>query len=643
MSPVAQAMELQAKLAGRFKHPSDIDTSGAVIHLPEESFTFVTVADHYRALQPLAAVQHPDDEKGQFDFIERLAPAYDKFVTGLYDVIRECGQSSGRSSVVCSLDSAELTREVRRRVEGKFVVSLNEGDLWADFRLGLSRLFSLGGERFTTHTGRPGFSAVHRQLRALKEIVQQKRIEGVALVDDHAFSGKTIETVVGILQEQGIKVELVATGTRVNALASIEESGIHVDPVKRFMGDTRPTKIDLVESRYFLFGAAGCVVELPDGSLARAPYVLPLGSPHERASIPKEEAAPFSRRVIDLNQEFYRAFSEAIGRPALVSDLDSSFQRLAGFHGFRPDEPLQQLFSKCSARLEALTVKRLELEGQQHKMRPLRVSGKRVVFLDLDHTIIRPGASEVDPAQRENLIRRIEAVQRTGAEVGLNSDSPLGPLQDFASRYGMSGMVLAELGAVVGYRGQSVILRELERQGELLRRIHTVASSFQLQRGDDALAAVFGGTGPTIQPGTYRLGAGRKASISVFGSPSFIDALGEEFRGDQERYGIDVNPKATNGYGFFAIHSRPIAKGKGETLTMLARLGMRLVMIGDSLPDFVEPFEEEYGGSVSVGLVGNHSVPGHLAERCQFRTGLFHTAGVCELLDQCEAVLRLPS
>lgn len=633
MSPVAQAMELQAKLAGRFKHPSDIDTSGAVINLPEESFTFVTVADHYRALQPLAAVQHPDDEQRQFDFIERMAPAYDRFVHELFGAVREAGNSAGTKISVCSLDAAYLMDEVRQRVQGAFVISLNEGDLWADFRLGLSRLFSLGGEIFSTHTSRPGFKAIDEQLQALKTVMAEKQVDKVVLVDDHAFSGKTIESVVTMLSQQGIEVERVVTYTRVNSLAALEKSGIPVQPVKSFGGERLLDRADLVEPRYFLIGAAGCVVELPNNSLARAPYVLPFGSPNARASIPDREAAPFSRRILALNQDFFRSMQEILSRPPLVSDLDPLVVRLMGFHGFSGEMPVQQVLALCTERLEDRVARRKDIERVQSKLRPLGLPGD-IVFLDINDTILKSGDSDVNVLVKEQLKRRIRALQELGVHVGLCSDSPLPQMERFADSFGIKGPLIAENGSIIANDGQKTILNRLEGIDRLRERIRSVASRLQREQGEDRVAVEFGGASSPTTPGTYSFGRNREATISVFGDPALIRALEAEFKEDTKTLGIDANPNAGS-YGFFAIHPAPVARGKAETLRMLARFGIRVTIIGNSDSDFVEPVEFN-GGRIDVGMVGNHTLSPEKLRRCTYRTVCNYTMGVCNILRQIE-------
>ncbi len=628
MSRNAGAVRLQQRLADKYKHPSDLDTSGSQITLPSDAFTFVTVPDHFRALLPLAVVQHPRDEQLQCRFIDKLASAYDRFVSGTLQAIRESGNSSGKQIKVCALDLAEVTAGVRGHASGAFTVSLNEGDAWADFSLGLSRLFSLGGGRFFTHTSRPGSDAIDEQLRALKGALAERGISEVVLVDDHAFSGKTIESVVSLLRQQEISVKSVTTYTRVN---SLKLDGIEVKPVKGFVGDRILERADLVEPRYFLIGSAGCVVELPNKKLARAPYVLPFGSPVDRASIPANEATPFSRRLITLNQGFFRAWAEVTGKEPVVADLDPLFGRLMVLHGFDEKSPVQGLLASCSERLEHRINRRTELERVQSDLRPLGLP-QDIVFLDINDTILKSGDSEVNALVTEQLQRRIRKLQDLGVSVGLCSDSPLPQMINFAAQFGITGPIIAENGNIISNSGKKTILRRLENIDALRDRINQVASRRQLTVRDDRVAVEFGGSGSRIETGTYSFGRDRQTSISVFGDVDFIEDLKREFEDEAnlQTFGVDASPRAGI-YGFFAMHPCPIRSGKADTLRMLAKFGHRVTMIGNSMSDFVEP-----NGGVDVGMVGNHSLTDGQLAQCRYSTTVNLTLGVVNLLHQIE-------
>jgi hypothetical protein len=92
--------------------------------------------------------------------------------------------------------------------------------------------------------------------------------------------------------------------------------------------------VEAGDLRDFLVGArdGGLVVLLPDGSCARAPYLLPYVHNNRRMSIPHSEELAFSKRVWELNAQFH----ENLPRAITVGDCPMPFQNLARYVGFSP-------------------------------------------------------------------------------------------------------------------------------------------------------------------------------------------------------------------------------------------------------------------------------------------------------------------
>jgi hypothetical protein len=75
------------------------------------------------------------------------------------------------------------------------------------------------------------------------------------------------------------------------------------------------------------------VIKLPNNIIARAPYVLPYVRPSIRLSLPVENELAFSRRVWQLNLDFY------LSTMLRVKDSHHAFKQLAYYIGFN-DESL---------------------------------------------------------------------------------------------------------------------------------------------------------------------------------------------------------------------------------------------------------------------------------------------------------------
>ncbi|KAH6665468.1 hypothetical protein B0J14DRAFT_232462 [Halenospora varia] len=176
--------------------------------------------------------------------------------------------------------------------------------------MAISRCFkplSRGNPEFIA---RPGADSLPAQLDRLT-------YPSCVLFDDDIFSGQT-SNFVRHLVETKCHVENFITLCDANG-----PLGADVPPLPR---------MNLVDCRDFLIGArdAGLVLELPNGSICRAPYLLPYVRPHYHASIPVIEEISFSKRVWELNKIFF----EEIGGKLCIQDMSESFWKLCEFQGF---------------------------------------------------------------------------------------------------------------------------------------------------------------------------------------------------------------------------------------------------------------------------------------------------------------------
>jgi nicotinic acid mononucleotide adenylyltransferase len=172
--------------------------------------------------------------------------------------------------------------------------------------LALSRLYDLGGHHLLGHVARPDHPPLEDQLAAVPP-------GDWILRDDDRATGATVALVT-----TGLPPGVTVTGT----VFSLPEG---------------PGEI--ADSRDFLLGTddGGLVLALPDGTVGRAPYLLPAVDPAARAEIPPDRALAFSRAVWELNAEVF-------ARTGLtVSDLPPPAGRTARVAGFAPGDLLEDL------------------------------------------------------------------------------------------------------------------------------------------------------------------------------------------------------------------------------------------------------------------------------------------------------------
>lgn len=175
-----------------------------------------------------------------------------------------------------------------------------------DINFDISRLFELGTIQFQAKrlTHRPNTLPLEQQ-------VETFQAGKYLLIEDDVVSGYTLRKMFEMLPD-GVEV------TETVILSHLDEE----NKDRKFY--------DIVDMRDFVFGTknSGLVVTIPNGELARVPYVLPYTSPITRASIPMGKELEFSLRVWEFNRAFYER------NPRTLGELDDSFITLMTYNGF---------------------------------------------------------------------------------------------------------------------------------------------------------------------------------------------------------------------------------------------------------------------------------------------------------------------
>lgn len=148
-----------------------------------------------------------------------------------------------------------------------------DSSIAADYQLSISRLFDLGGISFRGFSSRPGAATINQQLELISS-------GNYRLLDVDIFSGKTIEFIVDLLATKKIWIEKIET--------LLKSDGNEILDARDFF-------LDATDS--------GLVIQLPNGEITRAPYVLPYVNPGVRCSL--ENTLNFSIRIWKMNRDYF--------------------------------------------------------------------------------------------------------------------------------------------------------------------------------------------------------------------------------------------------------------------------------------------------------------------------------------------------
>lgn len=187
--------------------------------------------------------------------------------------------------------------------------------------VGLSRLFALSGAQLFSKklVARPGRMDLKRVMGRLEK-------GEYIMVDDDIATGSTIRMIEAMLPDGVAFKDKIALSERA---------------FKKLYPDREYAFWDIVDARDFLMGAksAGLVVELFNGNVGRAPYILPYTSLVSRAKIPPDQEMAFTEELLNLNRRFFRD----VWADLRLEDTDPQFQALMHTAGFRGAAHLSDL------------------------------------------------------------------------------------------------------------------------------------------------------------------------------------------------------------------------------------------------------------------------------------------------------------
>lgn len=263
--------------------------------------------------------------------------ARSSFADSLTKVIADSFRAGfSKASVAVSRISLSGQREVVRRMIDTFAIPTISLDACIEghYSIAISRQFEVtSGERCEGIFPRPGEAELMKQFDGIPS-------GAYVLMDDDIATGQTIRALRDLLPSR-IEIQGVLSAQEVYTKESLRTVECSEDS----------DLVDVVDLRDFLVGSreGGLVVRLPDGCIARAPYLLPYVSNGRRMSLPLSEELPFSRAVWELNRRFFESLPVVL----TVSDCPEPFRNLATAIGFTPETLMSDL---CQWHLEQLMV-----------------------------------------------------------------------------------------------------------------------------------------------------------------------------------------------------------------------------------------------------------------------------------------------
>ncbi len=266
------------------------------------------VASRLQAFRPKThTIPRPDDQ------------LFERFHMSLFTEI----QKALPGITIDTIEMSELRRKIWEQVEGRITdlgqqAVLSTCPEIADSNpksegllLNINRLFNTDGQ-LIGHGPRPGFEPLEMQYDELAKKIAER---SVVLIEDGAFSGGTLRSVLHELNSRDITVTAIIIGfccTRAKFVLGQFFKGelVIVHPVENLL-DWIPDHdlIPFIPNCGRVLGEASnhsfMPVRTPEGFSRAYPYILPFGKIEEWASLPIEGARDLSRLCLDTSIELY--------------------------------------------------------------------------------------------------------------------------------------------------------------------------------------------------------------------------------------------------------------------------------------------------------------------------------------------------
>jgi len=553
---------------------------------PGVDFIYIMRKDGKFAMPPIAQKMATDYKLSEEVLTQTLLEEYDTYFAKLADIFKWAYSSKGNFELHL-FDPDKLDSQVRLKSSGQPIVSLDPLMNHGVHEFGVSRGYFLGGTKDFGQVARPGYGTLSDQSHGIATSVNGHQ---VSVAEEDIFSGGSVIASLNALLESGVTINKVIPGIQIGKPKKLSDMGLSVDSVIEYQttdGADIFSKLDLGDPRDYLLGASGLVIKLPNGEFGRAPYILPFVSTTARAGIPAEIEKEFALQVLHANFEFFNTIQEKTGKPVLLKHMDHSFLvYMHQMYGVDPNTEMGQITTWLMENIDGFWEATKKQGDFQEKLASLNLP-KDIVFLDVNGTLFPDESVDghIPEEDISQLKQAVAAAKSKGLAVGLCSDSPLPQLQEIATKIGVDGPIIAENGNIIFNDGQTLTLNELPEIETYKSVIIDQAQKLGLQKTEDRIAPEFGGNQVDVNNSQWSFGANRNTSVTVFGPSQLIADLSSCFS-DNQGISIDCSPE----YNFFAIHpGENYKQNKGYTLNTLSAYGHKIIMVGNSMSDWVEP------------------------------------------------------
>ena len=589
-------------------------------------FAYIIRKDGNFTMNPIAANVANDYGLDYSTTQQALLEEYDVFVAKLVDAFK-WGYSSKGNFEAHLYDPNDLDKAVRAKSQDHPLISLDPLMHQGVHEFRVSRGYYLSGKKDFSQIARPGSDLLPLQAQNINATLNGAT---ASVAEDDIFSGGSVIASLNALQESGVPIKKVIPGIQVGKPEKLAAMGIDVDPVVIYEatdGKDIFDKVDLGDPRDYLLGGSGLVVKLPNGEYGRSPYILPFVSTTARASIPQEAEKEFALKVLQANLEFYSSAGEKLGKPILLSQMNKDFMVMMNtMFGFDKNTPMDQVVTWAMNNIDGVW-EVVQKQGElQEKLAELELP-QNIVFVDVNGTLFSDESPDgyIPQDDIELLKKAVTNVGTKGLSVGLCSDSPLPQLQKLAEELGISGPIAAENGNVLYNNGNVLVINPLANIDSYKQQIWENGQQLGITQSEDSISKEFGGNSQESLEQQWNFGANRLASVTVFGPSEMIKKLGESFNG-QKGISVDCSP----GYNFFAIHpGNDYKQSKGQTLSLLSSFGHNVIMIGNSMSDWVDP-----STGVKCAFVANPRVIDEVTEQAAYISDKLLTKGVIDIIDK---------
>lgn len=595
---------------------------------PDVDFVYIMRKDSEFSMTTIAKRLATDTNHDEETVSRVLLEEYDTFFAKLTNIFK-WGYASKGNFELHLYDPDVLDEVVRNKSGGLPIVSLDP--LMSDGVLEhkVSRGYYLGGKKDFGQVARPGSEYLSLQAQKIASCLDGK---SVTVSEDDIFSGGSLITSLNKLLSQGVNVRKVVPGIQVGKPKKLFDMEIEVDPVVEYKttdGTDIFEKVDLGDPRDYLLGASGLVVKLTADKLGRVPYIQPFVSTAARAGIPAEIEKDFALKVLQANFEFFQNIQEKSGSVLQLKHMEKSFMvTMQEMYGIDPNTKMSQVSIWLMDNLDSLWEKTLKQGEFQEKLSDLELP-QNIVFLDVNGTLFADNSKDgfIAPEEASLLKGATYDLRKRGVSVGLCSDSPLTQLKELSERLGIDGPILAENGNLLHHKNKTLVLNTLEGIDNLKNTISDVAHNLGYQQVSDSIAQEFGGE-PIGVKNTWSFGANRETSISVFGPAELINQLKTQIVQNEQNYSVDCDPE----HNYFAVHPGVnFRTNKGQSLNKLSVYGHNIVMVGNSMSDWVEP---EYG--VKCAFVGEARIDSKVTGKASYVSNKPDIEGVIDILEKIE-------